>query len=112
MTSPPGAGHILPATMSVQEPLPIDRKAQVRRAPQVLGTEIHGEMVIIDTDRGVYLNLNDIGTHIWNLIDAPMCVDEIVASLSRDYDAAADVIERDVLAFLHQLRTRNLVTIA
>lgn len=57
---------------------------------------------------GVMLTLNVLGTEIWKRCDG-RSVDEIVADLLQEFDAAPDVIRSDALAFLAELEHRGFI---
>lgn len=89
----------------------LDRLSRVRRAADVLATEVGGEMVMMDVEAGLYLGLDTIGTDVWKRLETPRSAAELADELSRDYDAAPAVIERDVLDLLTQLAERRLVVV-
>ena len=51
---------------------PLDRATRLRRVADVLATEVGGEMVMMDVEKGVYFGLDPIGTDIWKRLEAPM----------------------------------------
>ena len=89
----------------------LDRAARVRRAADVLTTEVEGELVMMDVEKGVYFGLDAIGTDIWKRLEAPVAVADLAAGLVRDYDAEPETIERDVLALLTDMTARGLVEV-
>jgi hypothetical protein len=44
-----------------------------------------------------------MGARIWNLIQAPMAVDEVFTTILAEYDVEADRCQRDILALLEEL---------
>lgn len=95
--------------MSTPGGAPLDRTTRLRRAADVLATEVDGEMVMMDVEKGLYFGLDAIGTDVWKRLEAPATAGELAAALSRDYDAEADAIERDVLDLLASLAEQGLV---
>ncbi|WP_420137971.1 PqqD family protein [Sphingomonas sp.] len=88
---------------------PLDSSSVVHRAPEVVASAIHGEVVMVDLEAGLYFGLDQIGTEIWERLEHRTSVRDLVAYLAGRYDAPEDVIERDVLALLGQLQERALI---
>lgn len=66
--------------------------------------------VLLHLESGEYHGINEVGCLIWELVDGERTVDGLVAALdTRIEDPPADLAEH-VIAFLHTLRERDLVT--
>ncbi|PWC53004.1 hypothetical protein TSO221_12255 [Azospirillum sp. TSO22-1] len=89
----------------------LDRNTRVRRVVDVLATEVDGEVVMMDVEKGVYFGLDAIGTDIWKRLETPTTAAALASDLSRHYDAEAATIERDVLALLSGMAEQGLVEI-
>lgn len=50
------------------------------------------------------LGLNDVGAHIFNLMQNHTTIDEIVNSLLQEYDVEESIVRADVTHFVDQLR--------
>lgn len=85
---------------------------RIVRSSDALASEIDGELVMMHAESGAYYNLDSIGTDIWNRIADPIEISELCTSLDPEYDAALDVICRDVLALLNQMAEKGLIQIA
>lgn len=78
--------------------------------------QIASETIIVPVCGGVgeldsIYTLNEVGSRIWQLIDAPMTVGELVETLTREYDVAAECAHADVVEFLDALSSRGLIQI-
>lgn len=82
----------------------------VRRA-DVLSTMVDGCVVLLDSDRQVFVGFDDIGTLIWQEVEKPTSVANLCATLSTHFDAERPVIEKDVFKFLDQLLAQKLIEI-
>jgi Coenzyme PQQ synthesis protein D (PqqD) len=82
----------------------------VRRA-DVLSTMVDGCIVLLDSDRQVFVGFDDIGTSIWQAVEKPTSVADLCASLSERYAAKRPVIEGDVMSFLDQLLQQKLIEV-
>lgn len=87
-----------------------DSSTILSQSSGALATEIDGEVVLIGIETGQYYGLDAIGSVIWRRLDQPCAVDALCAGLQADFDGDAATIERETLAFLDQLATRNLIT--
>ena len=71
--------------------------------------DLHGEAVILDLGSGTYFGLNAVGTRIWQLIERHGELKAVFEELCREYDAAPDELERDLLELVARLIDAGLV---
>lgn len=81
----------------------------VARAETALSAEVGGELVALDVNRGVCYGLNHIGTRIWQLLETPRFVREIVDTLVREYEVSPEVCAEQTLNLLRDLLAAELV---
>jgi hypothetical protein len=78
-----------------------------------MSTTRDGETVLLDTVRGRYHTLNEVGTRVWELLADGTTLDEIVATIRREYDVplvgGVDPVEQDVTTLLTHLRAAGLL---
>ena len=72
---------------------------------------IDDEGVVLDLATGTYFGLNTSGTRMWQLLAEHRSLRKVVAALGREFDAGPDTLERDLLAFVEHLASRDLVRI-
>jgi hypothetical protein len=66
--------------------------------------------VLFSSESEVYFGVNPVGALIWELMPSVGTVEELVAALSARFsDVGPDRIERDVHAFIADLRANGLV---
>jgi Coenzyme PQQ synthesis protein D (PqqD) len=75
---------------------------------------IADETIIVPVVGGVgdldaIFTLNDVGSHIWRLIDSPTTVHAIVEEIGREFDVSPDRAEADVVEFLDKLAEAALI---
>lgn len=73
--------------------------------------ELGQEIVLLHLDSGLYFGLENVGTHIWQLIQEPVRVDEIVAAVKREFGTPVEA-EAEIVAFLQDLNRRGLLECA
>jgi len=74
-------------------------------------SQIDNEIVALNIESGTCYGLNSVATRIWNMLTAPMRVDDICKVLVADYDVDREVCEHDVIELILQLRAENLVAV-
>lgn len=67
--------------------------------------------VILDIRHDALLTLNLTGGYIWSQLQQGRSLEEIVGNLSRETDADPAVVERDVHAFIEQLKSKQLLAV-
>ena len=84
----------------------------VRIAPDVLASEIDNEAVILGVTSGKYFGLDETGTEIWNNIQNPIRIRDLLVRLWELYEGDREKIKKETLSFLSELLDRNLIEIA
>lgn len=81
----------------------------VTRNPGLLAAAVHDETLMMDVDAGRYYGLDDIGSEIWQRLEAPLKFGVLIDSLAAEYDAERDVIAADVGKLLTLMAEHGLV---
>ena len=74
-------------------------------------TELNKEKIMMDLDKGKYFMLNETGSTIWDAINEPKSVLEIIESIVKEYDIDRETCESKVLEYLEKLRHEEIVFI-
>jgi coenzyme PQQ biosynthesis protein PqqD len=82
-----------------------------RRREGILTQEAQGQTVLLRLDDGGYYALDEVGATIWGLCDGQRAVGEIVAELCAEFDAPERTIRADVLEFIRELRSEQLLVV-
>jgi len=80
------------------------------RSPNVISTELDGEMVLLDTENWIYLEFDRIGAAIWGLLETPAALPALVDALTARYEVARGQCESDTKAFLDEMIGKGVVT--
>jgi hypothetical protein len=78
-------------------------------SPDVMFRNLEGEAVLLDLGSGTYFGLNEVGTRVWQLVEAGRRPAEIVDVLTAEYEADRATIEADVTRLLDELQSRRLI---
>ena len=90
----------------------ITRDTTVVAAPQrQLSTTLAGEVVILDVEKGEYFGLANVGSLIWNMLQTPRRVSDIVDRIVSEYDVRRGTAEEDLQALLADLAARGLIEV-
>jgi len=84
----------------------------IRQSQGQVSTEIDGEVVLMDIEKGTYFGMNLTLSRIWNLIETPVSVSALCAQLTEEYDVTLDECMKDLLDSLEGLKKENLVEVS
>lgn len=80
------------------------------RTDDYISTTLDGEEVILHRDSEKYFGLNAVGTRLWQLLEEPRTVDELVSVVQEDFDVSKERGQKDVETFLEDMEGADLVT--
>lgn len=83
----------------------------VSRVTDVLSTQVDGEYVLMSPDL-TYHGVEGVGNRIWDLLDEPMSVAELVAAIIAEYDVTPEQAESDLVGFIGEMQSKGLMTIS
>ena len=85
--------------------------ASLRIPDEVIFRELDGEAVVLNLDTGIYFGLDAVGTRIWRLLEERKSLRLVLDTLIDEYEAPADRLQRDLLAFVERLNGKGLLTL-
>lgn len=74
-------------------------------------SDMDGERVMLSIQNGKYYNLGGIGGTIWDFIEEPRSVTQLVTALMLEYEVEQSTCEEQVVSFLELLLEENLVEV-
>lgn len=80
-----------------------DNDTVVVRSNEVIFTDTEGEIGVVSLRDGTYCGLDTIGSRIWALIERPITISSLCATLMREFEVSAVQCKRDVIQFLGRL---------
>ncbi|WP_263784457.1 PqqD family protein [Salinibacter grassmerensis] len=89
----------------------IDESSVIVAAEHQTSAEVDGESVILDLEEGIYYGLNPVGARVWDQVQEPATVEEIVAAITAEYDVDSERCLKDVLSLLRDLKEDDLIEI-
>jgi len=87
---------------------------QFVRSENVVSRVIAGETLIVPVRRGVadlasLFSFNQVGSTIWEAIEKPRTVDELVSLVADAYDVTAEKAREDIEVFLNEAQAAGIV---
>jgi coenzyme PQQ synthesis protein D (PqqD) len=67
------------------------------------------ELVLMNTETGSYMALNDVGTRVWEMLETPRELDEICTLLLEEFEVAPEACRAEVKQFLNELAGHGAV---
>jgi len=89
----------------------LDLNSTVKRSSEPLQAGLDDEVVMMSVEKGSYYGLDPVGARIWELLESPKQVSEVVADLLEAYEVEKDVCERETIAFVQSLLGEDLAEI-
>ncbi len=89
---------------------PLSPATMVARYSGFIEAEVNNEVVALNVENGTCYGLNLVGSRIWNLLTAPVRIQDICARLQTEYKVEPGVCERQVIDLLEELRAEGLIT--
>lgn len=74
-------------------------------------TDMDGELVMMDINKGKYYSINSVGSRIWELIEKQVSVNEVNSTLLNEFDVDEETSTSTVLDFLNGLYNEGLISI-
>jgi len=87
----------------------ITTETVISQTEEIVDSNIDGETVMMSIENGKYYGLDDIGSRIWELIEKPVKVSDLIDALLEQFDVDRKTCERDVLKFLNELNEDKIL---
>lgn len=79
------------------------------KSTHVLSSSIDDEVVMMSSEKGMYYNLNPIGSRIWELLETPQTVESLCVQLMEEYDVDEATCKQETEEFIQSLTDRGLI---
>jgi Coenzyme PQQ synthesis protein D (PqqD) len=83
----------------------------VQRDQDVIAAEADQDVVMVSIAKGLYYAVSDIAREIWETIDRPKKISDLIDDLTATYKVDRHRCEEETLAFLEDLRTEGLLRV-
>jgi hypothetical protein len=82
-----------------------------RNETKFLASAIGEEIVMMNIDNGDYIGINNVGGVIWNLIDAPTRVEDVINKTVEQYEVSTEQGKTEISAFLENMLEQEMLII-
>lgn len=89
----------------------MDPDAIVTRNDELVSAPVDQEIVFLNEATDSYVALDEVGRRVWDLLQRPLRLRELVDRVCAEFDGRREVITADVVAFLRELDGEGMVTI-
>lgn len=73
-------------------------------------SDLDGEKVMMNLDKGQYFIINNVGSRIWEIINEPISVSDIIYILVDEYDITSNECEGSLKKFIKELWEAELIS--
>jgi Coenzyme PQQ synthesis protein D (PqqD) len=73
--------------------------------------DLINEVLILDLSSGVYFGLEGVGSVLWQYIQEPRTVQQVVDHLMSQYDVSRETCETQTVGFLEDLAKHGLIAV-
>ena len=84
----------------------------VSKNEEIDDTDLDGEKVMMNLDKGEYFMMNEVGSRIWEIISEPINVRRIIDTLCSEYEVDEEICKDTVVEFLGRLNNAELISIS
>ena len=89
----------------------INLETVINKNLEIDDTDLDGEKVMMNLDKGEYFMMNEVGSRIWEIISEPVNVKEIISTLRNEYEVDEETCKDTVIEFLGRLDNADLISI-
>ena len=79
------------------------------RNSAIYAAELDGEVCLFNPESAEYLNLNATGSWIWNLLGAPLDLDELVQALQEHFSVDPDTCRLETQRFVDEALQKGML---
>jgi hypothetical protein len=89
----------------------ISTESIVNRIEDILASDVDDEKIMMSIAQGQYYSLDPVASRVWELIQKPVMVSDLIDALLLKYDIDRETCEGDVLTFLEDLNEKGILEV-
>ena len=89
----------------------LNNDSQIRRNPELVSSNLDGETVMMSVESGEYFGLDAVGSRIWELLETPITVANLIDLLVDEFEVSRVECEADTIEFLNHLLDKKLLIV-
>lgn len=83
----------------------------IRNEAKFIHSNLGDEAVMMNLENGNYIGLNSVGNKIWESINHPTSIDELVQLLIDIYEVDESICRKDVKEYIQLMIEKDILTI-
>jgi hypothetical protein len=83
----------------------------IQRDPEVIFSEADQDLIMVSISTGCYYGLSDVAREIWDAIERPKKISDLVGGLTASYNINSSLCEEQTLSFLQALLDEGLLQV-
>ncbi len=87
----------------------INSSTIVMKNKGLLEATVDDETIILSIDTSKYYGMDSVASRIWSLLEKPISVHTIIATLLAEYEVSEDECQRNVTEFLEKLLEEKML---
>ena len=87
----------------------LNLSSTITQNKETLSSGIDDELVLLSIINNKYYGMDSVGNRIWSLLAELITISDIIVALTGEYDISTAECEKDVLSFLNELHSENLI---
>lgn len=95
----------------INKKLGIRINSTITRNLDIDATDLEGEVVMMNLDKGQYFMMNQVGSRIWEIIKEPSTVNNIINTLLGEFQVEKHQCKENVVEFLGKLKNADLIIV-
>ena len=89
----------------------INIEMKIVKNKKIEDTNIDEEKVMMNLEKGQYFMMNKIGAYIWDMLEEPRVIKDIINELLQKYEVDYDTCKKEVLNYIVKLKEAELIDI-
>lgn len=82
-----------------------------RVSPNQVASAVGEDLAILDLDHSIYYGLDAVGARIWELLQEPTPLTQVVSKLVSEFEVDEATASEDLLALVRELLDKQLVEV-
>jgi len=81
------------------------------RKKEQIFSEVENEVILLSIENGEYINLNEVGSYIWRLLENEITFEQLIVYLLNKFTISRKECEEETLPFLEELIENQVIHI-
>lgn len=90
----------------------IDDMSMIARRASLVAADVGNETVLMDLESGTMFQLNRTGARIWDLVETPRTLADLLAALAQRFPDGGAAMREDVVDFVGRMAASKLIELS